>query len=73
MARWTRIAAQARGSGVGQSAVLACMGRAEARERVLEALVSPSDADVRIAQAYLRYRPIADANELRVTTRASPA
>lgn len=64
------IAAQARGGGIGQTAVLACMGSAEARERVLEALVSPSDADVRIAQAYLRYRPIADANELRVTTRA---
>jgi hypothetical protein len=33
-------------------------------------LVSPSDADVRIAQSYLRQRPIADADELRAVTRA---
>jgi hypothetical protein len=50
--------------------MLACMGSGEARTRALEALVSPNDADVRIAQSYLRHRPIADANELRVVTKA---
>ena len=60
----------ARADGVAHSAVLACMGSAEARERVLEGLVSPADADVRIAQAYLRHRPLADSDELRVVTRA---
>lgn len=52
----------------GPSAVLACMGSADARTRVLKALVSPSDADVQVAQAYLRHRPIADNRELRVIT-----
>ncbi|MGE4243103.1 hypothetical protein [Ramlibacter sp.] len=55
---------------VGRSAVMACLGDAGARNRVLEALASPSDADVRIAQAYLRQRPLTDASELRVVTRA---
>ncbi|MBC5767100.1 hypothetical protein [Ramlibacter albus] len=55
---------------VGRAAVLACLGHTEARERVLEGLVSASDAEVRIAQAYLRQRPITDPNELRVVTRA---
>jgi hypothetical protein len=66
-----RVAAQAgRTDSVGHAAVLACMGSTEARARVLERLASPADADVRIAQAYLRHRPIADANELRVVTKA---
>jgi len=55
---------------VGHAAVLACLGSAEAHERTLEGLVSPSDADVRIAQRYLRHRPITDADELRTVTRA---
>ena len=63
-------AAKVRADGVGHSAVLACLGSAEARERVLERLASPADADVRIAQAYLRHRPLANANELRVVTQA---
>jgi len=54
----------------GHSAVLACLGNAEARDRVLESLTSPADADVRIAQAYLRHRPLADAGELRAVTQA---
>jgi len=41
--------------------------------RVLEALVSPSEADVQLAQAYLRHRPIADPGELRVVTKAIAA
>lgn len=58
-------AAAARSDDVGRSAVLACMGSTEARGRALKGLVSASDADVRIAQFYLRHRPIADANDLR--------
>ena len=53
----------------GHAAVLACMGSDEARAPVLKALVGPSDADVQIAQTYLRSRPIADPAELRNVTR----
>jgi hypothetical protein len=60
----------ARTDQAGHAAVLACMGSAEARELVLERLASPADADVRIAQAYLRHRPISDPTELRVVTKA---
>lgn len=55
---------------VGHAAILACMGSAEARTRALQGLVSPVDTDVRIAQFYLRHRPIADSNELRTVTKA---
>ncbi|MEO5670369.1 MAG: hypothetical protein ABIR26_06715 [Ramlibacter sp.] len=66
------IAPQSRGAedDVGHSAVRACLGSAEAHAATLKGLVSPSDADVRIAQAYLRQRPIADANEVRALTAA---
>ena len=49
----------------GRAGVLACLGSPAARERVLQAMTSPSDADVEIAQVYLRHRPIADVDELR--------
>jgi hypothetical protein len=62
-----------RTDSVAHAAVLACMGRAEARELVLERLAGPADADVRIAQAYLRHRPVADANELRGLTKSIAA
>jgi hypothetical protein len=66
-----RVAAAAgKVDGVAHSAILACMGSPEAHERTLEALVSPVDNDVRIAQTYLRHRPIADASALRALTRA---
>jgi hypothetical protein len=55
---------------VGHSAILACMGNADAHERTLKGLVSPEDADVRLAQTYLLHRPIADPGELRAVTRA---
>jgi HEAT repeat protein len=48
-----------------REAARACLGSAEARARVLKALASPDERDVRIAQAYLRHRPIADDKELR--------
>ena len=50
---------------VAHAAVRACLGSAEGRARVLEGWVGPSEADVRIAQAYLRHRPVTDAGELR--------
>ena len=55
---------------VGHAAVRACMGSTEAHAATLKGLVSPADADVRLAQTYLRHRPIADANELRAVTTA---
>jgi len=50
---------------VAHAAVRACLGSAEAQTRTLAALVSPTEADVKIAQAYLRHRPLTDASELR--------
>jgi hypothetical protein len=52
------------------SAVLACLGNEEAHQRTLDALVSADEADARIAQAYLRHRPLRDAAELRPVARA---
>jgi hypothetical protein len=65
-----RLEAASGATDVAHSAVLACLGSEEARTRVLQGLVSPSDAEVRIAQAYLRQRPIADVAELRRVTEA---
>jgi hypothetical protein len=50
---------------VGRSALLACLGDADARARTVDALTGRSERDVEIAQVYLRHRPIADAAELR--------
>jgi hypothetical protein len=50
---------------VPHAAIRACMGSSEARARTLEGLVSTNDADVQIAQAYLRHRPVDDPAELR--------
>ena len=50
---------------VTHAAVMACLGSADARARVLQALTSRDDAEVQIAEAYLGRRPITDANELR--------
>jgi hypothetical protein len=49
---------------IAPTAVLACLGSARARERVLRALASTSQDDVRIAQTYLNHRPLAGAREL---------
>jgi hypothetical protein len=53
---------------IAHAAVMACMGNAQSRARVLQALVSPSDADVQVAQAYLLQRPVTDPAELRKLT-----
>ncbi len=61
-----------RGSGqnikVDRAAILACMGSPDARAQMFVALTSTTDREVELAQVYLRYRPIADVNELRVLT-----
>jgi hypothetical protein len=55
-------------SKAGHAGVLACLGSAEARTRVLEALYSSDDRDVEIAQVYLYHRPITDVVELRAAS-----
>jgi hypothetical protein len=55
-------------SDVGHAALLACLGNASGRTRVLEGLTSPNEQDVQIAQVYLRKRPITDVDELRTLT-----
>ncbi len=47
------------------AAALACLGDGASRARVLGALASHDEAEVQIAQAYLRHRPIGDPAELR--------
>jgi hypothetical protein len=47
------------------AALVACLGDAAGHARVLQALTSPRDEDVQLAQVYLRHRPLADVNELR--------
>jgi hypothetical protein len=53
---------------VPHAALRACLGSDDGHARTLEALVGGSDADARVAQAYLRQRPITTAGELRVVT-----
>lgn len=48
------------------AALRACLGSAEDRARTLQALMAAAEADVRVAQAYLRHRPVTDAVELRL-------
>ena len=60
-----RVAPGSPADDVPHAAVRACLGSAEAHARTLEGLLSPHEADVEIAQAYLRHRPLTDAGELR--------
>jgi hypothetical protein len=60
-----RVAPGSLADDVAHAAVRACLGSAEGHERTLAALVGGNEADVRIAQTYLRHRPITDADELR--------
>lgn len=57
------------GHGVAHAAVHACLGSAEGHARTLKALTGPNNDDIRIAQVYVRHRPIADVNELRAISR----
>jgi hypothetical protein len=54
-----------RADSVAHAAVRACVGSPTAHARVLQGLVSPVEADVQVAQTYLRHRPIEDVGELR--------
>jgi len=67
------LAPTAQAGDVGHAAILACMGNGEARSRVLQSLASPADAEVQIAQTYLRHQPIQDAEELRKVSTAIAA
>jgi hypothetical protein len=49
---------------VAPAAAMACLGSAEAHARVVRALTGTNAEDIAIAKAYLRHRPLADA-ELR--------
>ncbi len=68
LARQVQAAGHARPDNVVHSAVLACLGSAEAHERTVRALTSANDAQVAVAQVYLRHRPLADVGELRAVT-----
>ena len=52
---------------VSQAAILACLGSTEARARVVPALLSVRDSDFEMADVYLRYRPLSDAQLRGVT------
>jgi hypothetical protein len=52
------------------AAVLACLGNADGRARVLEALTSADDREVELAQIYLYHEPITDVTELRAVSKA---
>ena len=60
-----RVAPGGPSDDVAHAAMRACLGSEEGRARTLAGLVSPKEADVRVAQAYLRHRPITDSAELR--------
>jgi hypothetical protein len=55
-------------AGTAQAAMRACLGSREDRAKTLRALLGPSEADVQLAQAYLRHRPVNDPAELRGLT-----
>jgi hypothetical protein len=57
-------------SAAPREAGLACLGNAQARSRVLRLLASADAAEVQVAEAYLRHRPITDAAELRAAAKA---
>ena len=66
-------------TGHGAAAALACLGNPESHARTVRALASADEAEVQVAQAYLRHRPLADPAELRAAVsgiakmKASPA
>lgn len=50
---------------IGRTAMVACLGGRAAHGRLVEALTSPHESEVRIAQVYLRHHPIVDVDEIR--------
>jgi len=55
-----------RSTRVDQAATLACLGSPDDHARMLAALTSRDDDDVRIAEVYFQERPITDVGELRL-------
>jgi len=68
LAQRVRASGAARPDEVAHAAALACLGDADAHQRTVRALTSPRDADVEIAQVYLRYRSLANVGEVRAVT-----
>lgn len=60
-----RLAVAAIPPGRATDAALACLGDSPSRARIVRALASRDESEVRLAQAYLRHQPIDDAAELR--------
>jgi hypothetical protein len=60
-----RVAASGPADDLPHAAVRACLGSDEAHARTLDALLSAKEADVRIAQDYLRHRPITSNDDLK--------
>lgn len=60
-----RVVAGGPADDVAHAALRACLGSSEGHARTLQALVGADEADARIAQAYLRHRPITDPAALR--------
>lgn len=58
----------AQAAKVANAAVLACLGDADRRARVVAALTSGDDADAEVARVYLRHRGLAGVDELRALT-----
>jgi hypothetical protein len=58
----------AQANTVAHEAVLACLGSTVARAQVLLALTSSDEQEARIAQVYLRRRPITNVDEIRDVT-----
>jgi hypothetical protein len=59
----------ARANALTHSAVLACLGNAQAHGEMLRALASADEKDVQLAQAYLRHRPVPEQAQLRAVAR----
>jgi hypothetical protein len=55
---------------VDRAAALACLGNGDDHTRMLAALTSANDVDMRMAEIYFYHRPISDVNELRAVTAA---
>ena len=62
------LADAARPGDLSHAAVLACLGDPGAHGRTVQALSSPRDEEVAVAQIYLRHRPLAGVAELRAVT-----
>lgn len=57
-------------TSAGHQAALACLGDRDSHQRVVQALTGSSVDDSRVAQVYLRHRPISNPSELRAVANA---